>query len=1022
MRSQAIAVLAALLLLGSVVPSSAQYFGRNKVQYERLDFKVLVTEHFDIHYYPEEEAAVRLAARMAERWHARLTRLLQHDLSGRQPLILYAAHPHFQQTNILGEIGEGTGGVTESNRRRVILPFAGGLAETDHVLGHELVHAFQYDIAAQTGPNNGAGLAALPLWFIEGMAEYLSLGPIDSNTAMWVREAASRDAMPSIDRLDDPDFFPYRYGHAFWAYVAGRWGDRAVGDVLRAAPDGNFKAALQAVLGIDDKQLTTEWHEATKKSFAAVYETARPASSFGRALISRDQGGGDLNVTPAVSPDGKRVVFLSEKSLFSIDMYVADVATGRITRKLVSTTSDPHFDSLQFIASAGDWAPDNRRFVFAALHAGQPVLTIVDTDNGHREGEYEFKDLGEIYNPAFSPDGKQIVFSALKGGVLDLFVYTLAGGGLQQLTNDAFADLDPEWSPDGREIVWVTDRFSSNIATLSFGNYRIAAMTLGQPALSERSGSASRVEGPRPLAGFDSGRNSNPEFGPDGSLYFLATPDGIPNVYRMSNPMRGGSASRVTNVISGVSGITPLTPAISAASHANVLVFTVFENGDYDLYVADTSRPATVGALATDTSNSAVLPPANRRPGTVVSLLQDSTAGLPQPQDYEVSDYKGKLQLEAISQPTVGIGADQFGAYAAGGIAFMFSDLLNDRTLGATVQSTSRIEETGAQAFYLNHKSRWSWGAVVEHLPYVTGGYGQGLTTINGQQVIVQQTVRVTQFNSGVSGIAQYPFSKVHRVEFSAGARRIGFDAESETRFFSAITGELFDEQTEELDRPDAINLGEASAALVYDSAIVGATSPLVGRRYRFEYSQMAGSLNYGGLLADYRRYFMPVRPFTFAVRGLHYGRYGSDAEDARLTPLFLGYQGLLRGYDFGSFDANECNSIDINSCEAFERLNGSRVAVASAELRFPLLGLFSRTSFYGAFPIEMAFFADAGLAWTTATKPRFAGGDRDWARSAGAALRVNVLGFAVAEIDYVRPLDRSRKGWLWQFGLTPGF
>ena len=85
----------------------------------------------------------------------------------------------------------------------------------------------------------------MPLWFIEGMAEYLSLGPIDSNTAMWVRDAASRDAMPSIARLDDPDFFPYRYGHAFWAYVAGRWGDRAVGDLLRAAgPDGNVKAAI----------------------------------------------------------------------------------------------------------------------------------------------------------------------------------------------------------------------------------------------------------------------------------------------------------------------------------------------------------------------------------------------------------------------------------------------------------------------------------------------------------------------------------------------------------------------------------------------------------------------------------------------------------------------------------------------------------------------------------------------------------------------------------------------------------
>jgi outer membrane protein assembly factor BamA len=236
------------------------------------------------------------------------------------------------------------------------------------------------------------------------------------------------------------------------------------------------------------------------------------------------------------------------------------------------------------------------------------------------------------------------------------------------------------------------------------------------------------------------------------------------------------------------------------------------------------------------------------------------------------------------------------------------------------------------------------------------------------------------------------------------------------------VTGQFIDEQREELPRPDAINMAETTAALVYDSSIFGATSPLVGRRYRFEYSQMAGSIAYGGFLADYRRYWMPARPFTFAVRGLHYGRYGSGAEDPRLTPLFLGYQGLVRGYDFGSFTANECESVDVTSCPAFDRLNGSRVAIGSAELRFPLLGLFSRKSFYGPFPIEMALFADAGMAWTSEIKPKFAGGDRDWVRSAGAALRVNVFGFAVAEFDYVRPLDRSRKGWLWQFGLTPGF
>ena len=178
------------------------------MQYEKFDFKVKKTEHFDIYYYPEEEQAVDLAARMAERWYARLSRVLRHELSSRQPIILYAAHPHFQQTNALsGEIGEGTGGVTESFKRRVILPFAGGLAETDHVLGHELVHAFQCDISSSEdaeGRPTAPGIASLPLWFIEGMAEYLSLGPVDANTAMWVRDASSREKMPTIDKLDDP--------------------------------------------------------------------------------------------------------------------------------------------------------------------------------------------------------------------------------------------------------------------------------------------------------------------------------------------------------------------------------------------------------------------------------------------------------------------------------------------------------------------------------------------------------------------------------------------------------------------------------------------------------------------------------------------------------------------------------------------------------------------------------------------------------------------------------------------------
>ena len=179
-------ILCGILLAAQV--AEAQYFGRNKVQYDRLDFRVLPTEHFRIHFYPAESLATADAARMAERWHTRLQAQFNIPLR-HNAIIFYADPPDFQQTNVIeGEISQGTGGVTEGLRERVIMPFTGSYAETDHVLGHELVHVFQYRMAA----NAKGGLRSIgniPLWLIEGMAEYLSVGRDDPNTAMWLRDA-----------------------------------------------------------------------------------------------------------------------------------------------------------------------------------------------------------------------------------------------------------------------------------------------------------------------------------------------------------------------------------------------------------------------------------------------------------------------------------------------------------------------------------------------------------------------------------------------------------------------------------------------------------------------------------------------------------------------------------------------------------------------------------------------------------------------------------------------------------------
>jgi outer membrane protein assembly factor BamA len=155
----------------------------------------------------------------------------------------------------------------------------------------------------------------------------------------------------------------------------------------------------------------------------------------------------------------------------------------------------------------------------------------------------------------------------------------------------------------------------------------------------------------------------------------------------------------------------------------------------------------------------------------------------------------------------------------------------------------------------------------------------------------------------------------------------------------------------------------------------------------------------------------------------LFYGRYGSGAEDFRLPTLYLGYPGLVRGYDSNSFESQECGLSFDGTCPVFDRLLGSRVAIVNAEMRVPLWALFGGSNFYGPLPVEMALFADSGVAWGQANSLQFAhGSNKDPVSSVGAAMRANLFGFAVAELDYVRPLDRPDRGWLWQFNLMPGF
>lgn len=991
-------VAVVLVTVASVASSHAQGFGRNKVRYENFDYQVLQTPHFDIYYDAADHDAVVQAGRLAERWYARLSKVLDHTFKERQPIVLYASHAQFTQTNVISEhLSDGIGGVTEHERGRVVLPFVAGLGETDHVLGHELVHAFQRDILKSAGRPIGT----LPLWFIEGMAEYLSVGTIDTNTAMWLRDSVEQNSLPRIDQLEDPSFFPYRYGQALWVYLARRFGDDVVAKSLKSKARGGAVGMIVAVTGVDAKSLSAAWHEFIRGVVArpkTATDEAAPATVLGgKSADSR------LSVGPTLSPDGQAIAFFSDRSQYSIDMVVADTKTGAIRRRVVRTDGDPHFESLQFIDSAGAWAPDGHRLAMAALSGGAPVLTILDAATGSVERELPIREADQVFSPTWSPDGTQIAFSALHHGFSDLQVIDLETATVRSLMTDPFADVHPAWSPDGRTIAFSTDRFSSSIETLTFGEFRLASIDVASGAI-------------RALPGIAGAKNIDPHWTADGSsLYFIADADGTSNVYRLS--MADGALFRITNVTTGVSGITGLSPAIAVAGHSNQLAFSVYHQGAYEIRLVDATdgSPVIPTAQATEVaakSQDAGKPPADASAEsvserTVSGAVIAPTFGLQDGSQFTNKPYRAGLSLDRVVQPYLTAGGGGGGSFLRGGVGFSFGDMLGDHRVETALQVGKSKDDFAAQVAYVNMRRRWNWGVLSSQIPWITSTSASSGTL--GNATLTQQVHLLKEIHRSVAGAAYYPFSSAKRLEIAAGVQAISFGEETRTQQFSGVTGRLLNETKVTSPGAPTELLGETRVGLVYDTAIFGPTSPVLGKRYRFAVAPTVGGLTFTTLTADYRQYWMPVKPFTIAVRVMHLGRYGGDANDPRLLPLVWTIRDVVRGY--GDLGTGSTGTTPLGS------LSASRIFVANSEVRFPIVDVITGRPRAGALPIEGLVFSDFGRFYTT---PVGLPDSASFLRSVGAGARINAAGM-IFEFDAVHRFDGSR-GWAFAFNFRPGF
>lgn len=946
-------IITVIIVLMSLTCLNAYYYGKNKIQPKKIDWMVIQTKHFDIHYANDEEFGKTIAY-ASEKAFYHLNSFFKQTLNGRIPIIVYESKQQFQTTNIIYPLlSEGVGGFTESVRNRVVVPFDGSYKKFEEVLIHELTHAYinnlNGDIFSSMVLTNNS---TLPFWFSEGLPEYMSIGGVDNYNNMFILDLVLNDKLYPLDKIYG--YYAYRLGEAFLTWVSVEYGHEMVSKLFYEIQiNSDMDVVCQKLFGQKFEPVEKRFRIYLKKKYYPVIQDYASPSEKTDRLTDYNKFKANMNYSPKISPKGDKILFFSNK-MSTIGLWELLTFKKTNPKKILSGESSGNFEEFHFQRSNLSWFSDSRRVAFVSKTAMTDVVYIYDTKKHKIMDKISFDDAESLYEIDVSKNDSLLVISAQVNKQNNLYLYDLKTKQRTEITHDKYQDSQPRWSYDNKMIAFVSER---TLADSSKYDHIFSKLTKNIFVYNLETKDFTQVT-------FDNYNNYAPLWKSDNTeILYVSEENHISNLKTLR--LSDGKRADVFKFYSGIQDA-------DLSSDNDLLVFTCFYDSAWDVYslampllnldYKDYRMPEKVefkdnfNSLfkienyrfygSSDSLPQFQKPPKERmyRPkysgNDKDSLYFNRKAFLEKRKSVESKpdtlnffnpkfmDYKPKLMIDQFW------GGLAYSSYygTVGQLQLGLSDLMGNHAVGVNLEFNGKLKDSNIILSYL-------------YLPYkLDYGFAGYHTT---DEVIYlfpdNRYRRLTERKTGGYFLLRYPLNKFFRLDFEQSLS----DYQREWKIWNSSTG-YWD------NIPDGNKYSYSytpSFSLVYDNALYGATGPMIGTKGFYTIKKNFSEANYEYLTnyLDFRHYLPISETFSLASRVILARSSGKNPE---LFNLY-GFNGV-RGMDYN------------NNILGKEYYDGNTKVLQSLELRFPFVDYLKL-----GFPLPItigdirgSLFTDFGSVW----------------------------------------------------------